>query len=384
MKTRLVIMIGCCLLMHEFAAYSQSVRNKHQALSSEEHPAPPTYRRTKIDTWVTALNAINDSGTVVGRCLAPPDYFYEYGLRLTPRIKGTVIQYPPADIKMFTEINGNRPFSLNNRGLVAGQTCRPICRATLWLENGVTEVDLGVGILGIASHAYDISDTGLVLLKNHTTTICYVVVPEDTNSDGIGDTWFTDIDGNGINDLLDPVAASLTPGAINDAGRIVFTEGILLIPDYDDTDGDLNPWFADTNADGINDLLYALPAFDEPIEARDINNAGQVVGRSGGRPVLWEFIDGVATITDLGLPGPGTEIAVATAINDAGQIVGIASAQEGKYREGFLVHEGTIYRLDDLMADDSVMHPDDIDINNRGWIIEYGQQLFSSVAIPQP
>ena len=82
-------------------------------------------------------------------------------------------------------------------------------------------------------------------------------------------------------------------------------------------------------------------------EARAINNLGQIVGFSGtsvsGRhyavhAVLWDN----GTITDLLMP-PGDETALASGINDRGQIIG-AGAGDGQY--GLLWDNGTITKLE--------------------------------------
>jgi uncharacterized membrane protein len=339
------------------------------------------YMRIKINTWVTSLTAINDSGMVVGKCLAPPDYFYEYAMQLTPQIKGSTIQYPRADIKMFTEIVDNRPFNLNNKGQVVGQTRSPISRATLWLQDG-KEVDLGVTPFGTPSHAYDINEAGMVVVKNLASGECFVVVPNDANGDRHADTWFLDTDGNEINDLLYPVAQDLTPCSINEAGQIVFSEGVLLSPENVNIEGAGNPWYSDKNGDGVNDRLHVLISLGGTTIAHDINEAGQIVGSSGGQAVMWEFTDGVETMTQLGLPTPQAENVTAIAINNTGQIVGTYSIKQGKRIEGFLFHAGTMHRLDNLMADNSVMRPSEIGINNKGWIIEHWPNVASAVAIP--
>jgi uncharacterized membrane protein len=69
--------------------------------------------------------------------------------------------------------------------------------------------------------------------------------------------------------------------------------------------------------DGSVRDLGTLGTTDTTI-AFDINNAGQVVGRSAGRPMLWTAASGMK---DLGLP-PRATAAEAYAINDAGQCIG--------------------------------------------------------------
>ncbi len=83
------------------------------------------------------------------------------------------------------------------------------------------------------------------------------------------------------------------------------------------------------NADGYNDLLVQLIGLSGANSyATDINTAGQVVGSSNRRAVLWNFTGGAQTVKDLGLLSKSVRSMAAAAINDAGQIVGTASISE--------------------------------------------------------
>ena len=101
--------------------------------------------------------------------------------------------------------------------------------------------------------------------------------------------------------------------AINDAGQVVGRSGntaFLITPEDTDGDGAPDRWYRDDNQDGVNDLMTSLPF----LTAYDINSSGQVVGDKYGDPdhgVLWQN----GQLIDL---GPG----VAYGINDAGQVVG--------------------------------------------------------------
>src|SRR5262245_6819052 len=116
-----------------------------------------------------------------------------------------------------------------------------------------------------------------------------------------------------------------TACAINDAGQVVgrtqVTPGLfsfaafLITPEDVDRDGSPDRWFRDDDQDGVNDLMIRLGGFPGVDSvARDINEAGHVVGNSGYRAVLWR--DG--NMIDLGWD----TVSSAYGINDAGQVVG--------------------------------------------------------------
>jgi probable HAF family extracellular repeat protein len=120
--------------------------------------------------------------------------------------------------------------------------------------------------------------------------------------------------------------------ALNDAGQVVGTSGIFVYrgqhPGWLVSRAVL--WQPDqgiidlgTLGDGANSAAYA------------INNAGDVVGTSGGRAFLYH----AGVLIDLNqfnpLVGPNDTLVAATGINDAGQIVGYATI--GSTTEAFLL-----------------------------------------------
>ena len=118
--------------------------------------------------------------------------------------------------------------------------------------------------------------------------------------------------------------------------------------------------------------------------ANEINNLGQVVGRStnsSGKSVAFLYSDG--SMTDLGiLPGHlgGSE---ARAINDLSQIVGFCQTSiDGSYAEsGFVYQDGQMYDLNNLIPEDSgwvIEHPEAI--NNQGQIVGFGKQGYRKKA----
>ena len=94
-----------------------------------------------------------------------------------------------------------------------------------------------------------------------------------------------------------------------------------------------------------NGVMRAIAAPSSEAFAGDINDAGHVVGtmRAGGGPTPWNawiYKDGVVTNLNAVKPaGTGLHLAMAQAINNDGQIAGIAMDQQGRYH-GFLLTPG--------------------------------------------
>jgi probable HAF family extracellular repeat protein len=112
----------------------------------------------------------------------------------------------------------------------------------------------------------------------------------------------------GINDLGQVVGAAYLPGDASYHAFLITPQGGL--------------WFQDDDLDERNDLMIDLGELPGSgySEAHDINNAGEVVGGSGGRAFFW---DGVNGITDLGVPS-GFTYSWGFGINELGQVTGVA------------------------------------------------------------
>lgn len=167
----------------------------------------------------------------------------------------------------------------------------------------------------------------------------FVIIPNDTNADGIGDQWYVAGDGN-ANALM------------QDLGTL----------------GGYNSW------------------------GRDINNPGQIVGESDTDPAntagknltrafLWEN----GRMTDLGgLVSNG--FSAASGINDDGAIVGWANNANNQ-RRAAIFKDGKVYDLNDLICttnEDGTLSVPSItltearDVNDDGWIVGWGNIRGSS------
>jgi hypothetical protein len=112
---------------------------------------------------------------------------------------------------------------------------------------------------------------------------------------------------------------------------VEFLGSTLLVVDLNDNgwaigqmiSGSIVSWVA--TPEGGYTLLPSLAGATDA-QARDINNAGVIVGSSGGMPVVWDHVGGVYGAPTALPPLPGYGAGVATAINDLGDIVGLSNA----------------------------------------------------------
>ena len=207
---------------------------------------------------------------------------------------------------------------LNQAGQVVGasDTADGFYRAFVW-DNG-TMTDLGT-LGGIHSWAEGINDQGQVVgsayLPGDASIHGFLVTPQ-------GGAWFQDSDLDGRNDFMIDLGAlngSDSSGAsdINNAGQV---SGYSIGPDG------LNHAFLWDATNGMADL--GTPSGFSHSWAHAINAVGQVTGVAQyydeltgwhSSTFLW---DAAAGMIDLGA-SPGNTDSTATGINDAGQVVGI-------------------------------------------------------------
>ncbi len=225
---------------------------------------------------------------------------------------------------------------ISNSGLAAGGAAfdeefqgNPILitRAFFWSDaTGMVEVTPGLDPL-LSSEAWGVNSSGIVVGKG-----------------GIqgGHSWFWTQD-----DGLRPIFIPGSSGGghaedVNDAGQVTGHQWT----DAEEFVG----WVYDTRTDEariLPNLGFARS------EVRDINDAGDVVGRSRtaqlqNRSVLWPA-DG--SIVDLGLLNEDVLRSVASGLNNDRVIVG-TDATAGEPQIGWIWIDGEKFRLDELIADD--------------------------------
>jgi len=247
-------------------------------------------------------------------------------------------------------------YGVNNAGAVTGLAWlnTGVHHAFLW-QNG-TLIDLTPGDVSWFTAGWDINGGGVVI--GHRGTRGFV--------------W--------SGTLLDPGSMGTPTRAygINNAGQVVGESGLRAFFWQDDGDP--------TTVD-IRDL-GTLPGGLPRARARDINDAGQVVGEANFgssdledyHAVLWENLawdptgQYIGQITDLGAL-PGGQRSFALAINDAGVVVGYATASGIAVPHAFVWD--AIHGLRDLNnlipAGSGWTLEFAYDVNNRGQIVGAGR-----------
>jgi probable HAF family extracellular repeat protein len=231
--------------------------------------------------------------------------------------------------------SGSWASDINNIGQVVGFsniTGDTAVHATLWDVGGITDL----GVLGgyASSMAFGINDAGNVVGRSIGTT------------GFVGTLWNT---GPVTNPGLGLTVTNLglgnnsTANGINSSGVVVATR--------------LGSSPAQTaTVDGAVISNRFQTSFLRPA----INDAGQVVGESGNKAVLWE--NGITTVLG-GLPGSSSSYAFA--INNAGQIVGDSVVCGACSDRATLWQAGNAFDLGTLGGTDSVA----VDINDGGQIV---------------
>jgi len=249
--------------------------------------------------------------------------------------------------------------AINTFGQIAGQATlasSSLSHAVLW-DNGA-KIDLTPGSAS-SSTANGINDSRQIVLNtsNNTAFLWQNGVLTDLGSLGGGGSFVQDI--NNAGQAVGSSAAraflwqngvmtdlGVLPGggddesgaaAINSIGQIVGSSGHTNLDTYEITS---RSFLYD------HGVMTALPVASSESYAGDINDSGVIVGtmRAGGGVSPWHayiYADGVVTdLNSLIPPGSDLHLLNATAINNAGQIVGVAFDSRASYH-AFLLNKGT-------------------------------------------
>jgi probable HAF family extracellular repeat protein len=260
-------------------------------------------------------NALNDVGQVVGKSTVTTGSF------------ATEAFLWQGGVMAGLGLSAAEPAAINEAGQVAGYfSTNSGYRAFLWQGGVVTEIgDFGGG----SSVATDINNAGQVVGSALTTVV-----------GSLGPVYHAFLWQNGVMTDLGVLPGLEESGAaaINSLGQIVGSSDRTDPETYTVTS------YSFLYSDGV---MTTLPVPSSESYAGDINDSGQVVGtmRAGNGVGPWRaylYSDGVVTDLNSLIPaGSGLHLYSATAINNAGQIVGYAYDAAAHYHAFLLTPTST-------------------------------------------
>ena len=294
------------------------------ALAASLAQAAPLYRVVALATppgvVVSIAGGLNDHGVVVGVASEGP---VSYAVAWT--VDGQTMRRLPGDVV------AGFASAINNAGVIVGSgTLNQRPQAILWdIDGSVT----GLGKLpgGVprfsGSLAYDINDAGTVVGLTYVGGL-----PRPSKN---GDFAFRRPAGGPMQPLPDlPGGLDFTTAyGINAVGDIAGYASVQA-----PGGGKRNRAVLWRQDGSLLDLGVLQPT--DASAAYDVNNQGLAVGQSGVRPVWWTAATG---LQDLGLL-PGRSNARATAVNDAGQVIGLWDADAAPFRGSFYWEPGAAVR----------------------------------------
>ncbi|PXX14761.1 putative secreted protein with PEP-CTERM sorting signal [Nitrosomonas ureae] len=291
-------------------------------------------------------------------------------------------------------------FSINDSGQITGRVDVNNSASGYAFITDANGLNMrNIGTLGISSTGNDINNLGQVVGHYMTENGDFLPFVTGPNGNGMADpgiltgsntalyginesgqiigsyslnndgrSFIADADSTNINDIGSLAGLSTHAVSLNNSGQVV---GYSL-----GSDGRDHAFITNNDGTGLKDLGTFDPKYYKTSIAYDINDSGQTAGYSSMDNSFWAqaFITGAdgTGITSIGTLG-GTYSA-ATAINNAGQVIGLSSAEFGGFEHSFIYANGG---MTDLTLLPEVVNAGwtDIyvsDINNNGQITGWG------------
>lgn len=218
---------------------------------------------------------------------------------------------------------GSAGYAVNDARQVVGAISSSFPAPFVWRDGVVTPLE---DLRGGGGYAYDINNTGQIVGAAYSTD----VTPLGPMQHAV--LWQTGV----ISDLgLLPGDHDSAAVAINSFGQIAGSSGRTDPESYEST---YRPFVYSAG------VMTPIPISSSEAYASDINDSGVVVGtmRAGGglsKFHAWIYADGVVTNLNTLIPPAGLHLQTATAINNGGQITGVAIDAQGRYH-AFLLTPG--------------------------------------------
>jgi probable HAF family extracellular repeat protein len=257
------------------------------------------------------------------------------------------------------------------------------------VAHGINDLDQAVGRVTFC----DLDEVGNCRNGRTRAFIFNLVTQTQTVLGTLGgrDSWAWAINNAGEVSGWSHVAGS-TPGTSGDEHAFIFQNGAFEDIGAKTTGGNSNAssinatgqlagWVRARTINGDNGaFLYSAGSFafvQATSTAFDINNAGQVVGVMGGNDdgSGQAFIFSGGVVQDLGKVSPGHTYANASAINNAGHVVGVSSPSFffSSGERAFIFRDGVMQDLNNLIpANSGWVLARAVDINDAGQIVGNG------------
>ncbi|RZL01003.1 MAG: PEP-CTERM sorting domain-containing protein [Rubrivivax sp.] len=290
-------------------------------------------------------------------------------------------------------------YAINDSGTVVGYGNSTTGSGEAFRWSGGTFSNLTTQSGGVLKSAYDINNAGTIVggsSAGNAITASQGTITSLPNLPGASGGY-----ARGINQAGTVVGTSGNQAAIWKNGQVQALGGLvvpgqtnssaLAINDSGTVAGNITVNFTDDHpviwsADGTPTELEVPPTIGSRASVSDLNNAGVVVGTAYGfhdaTAMVWR--NGVAQA----LKGVGYEDSEASAINDAGQIVGITYQRSGAVFATLWL-EGQAYNLNDLLVNGQNLGAwtEAVDINASGQILAIERMIgrvFVLTPVPEP
>jgi probable HAF family extracellular repeat protein len=338
----------------------------------------PMYSVTDLGKLGTVvINDLNDSGQAVGVMAPPPGSARRYAFVYDGDPAGTVTPLGgSSDPTNYPAVRDSVPLAINNNGQVLA-------------------IDQTGGVTGTRNGSFVYANGQIATLPGSATAINdrgqvtgYTGNPStgDPNSPFNPRAYLYDLARMTLQRLTNAGAAPTEAQAVNNAGQVAGTVITLIGP----TTVSGHPFLF--SGGGLTDMGTLGGGTGYPAAIGAINAQGDVVGGAETADGHWHaFLYSKGSMKDLGVLS-GTITSDAVSINNLGQIVGNSSGGLPYAYLPFLLSNGLMTNLNDLIVPNSGWNVIQANkINNRGQILALGESsqglenlVLTPAGLPRP